>query len=82
MSSIIEDIKFQYKIGGIANKMIYWNVGLFLLSIPFFYQFRVGVFEYPNWLAVSSDFGVMLTRPWTVLTYAFFTTDFGICFLT
>nr|WP_294777602.1 rhomboid family intramembrane serine protease [uncultured Flavobacterium sp.] len=72
MSSIIEDIKFQYKIGGIANKMIYWNVGLFLLSIPFFYQFRVGVFEYPNWLAVSSDFGVMLTRPWTVLTYAFF----------
>lgn len=70
--SIIEDIKVQYKIGGIANKMIYWNVGLYLLSIIFFYQFKLGVFDYPNWLAVSSDPSVLITRPWTLLTYAFF----------
>lgn len=70
--SIIEDLKFQYKIGGIANKMIYWNVGVFLLSIPLFYQFKLGVFDYPNWLAVSSDPKVVLTKPWTLLTYAFF----------
>ena len=69
--SIIEDLKFQYKIGGIANKMIYWNVGVFLLSILFFYQFKLGVFNYPNWLAVSSEPMVVLTRPWTLLTYAF-----------
>ncbi|MBF6642454.1 rhomboid family intramembrane serine protease [Flavobacterium sp. J49] len=72
MSSIIDDIKFQYRIGGIANKMIYWNVGVFLLSIPLFYQFKVGVFDYPSWLAVSSEPSVVVTRPWTVLTYAFF----------
>lgn len=70
--SIIEDIKLQYKIGGIANKMIYWNVGIFLLSIPLFYQFRSGVFDYPTWLAVASEPTVVLTRPWTLLTYAFF----------
>jgi membrane associated rhomboid family serine protease len=72
MSSIIDDLKFQYKIGGIANKMIYWNVAVFLVSIIFFYQFRVGVFAYPNWLAVSSEPMEVLTKPWTLLTYAFF----------
>jgi membrane associated rhomboid family serine protease len=58
--------------GGIANKMIYWNVGLFLLSIIFFYEFKFGVFNFPDWLAVSSEPSVVLTRPWTLLTYAFF----------
>ena len=72
MNSIIDDLKFQYKIGGIANKMIYWNVGVFLLSILFFYQFKSGTFDFPNWLAVSSDPMVVFTKPWTLLTYAFF----------
>ena len=69
--NIIDDIKLQYKIGGIANKMIYWNVGLFLLSIIFFYQFKTGGFNYPNWLAVSSEPNVLLYNPWTLLSYAF-----------
>ncbi len=71
MSSILDDIKLQYKIGGIANKMIYWNVGIFLLSIPLFYQFKLGFFDYPGWLAVSSAPMDVLTYPWTLLTYAF-----------
>ena len=70
--NIIDDLKFQYRVGGIANKMIYWNVGIFLLSIPFFYQFKSGIFEFPNWLAISSVPILFLTRPWTLLTYAFF----------
>ena len=70
--NIIDDIKLQYKIGGIANKMIYWNVGFFLLSIPLFYQFKLGFFDYPDWLAVSSEPLVFLYKPWTLLTYAFF----------
>ena len=69
--NIIDDIKLQYRIGGIANKMIYWNVGLFLLSIIFFYQFKTGGFDYPNWLAVSSEPNVLLYNPWTLLSYAF-----------
>ena len=74
--NILDDIKMQYKIGGITNKMIYWNVGLFLLSIVFFYQFKLGVFSYPSWLAVSSDPTLVLIRPWTVFTYAFFHAGF------
>ena len=70
--SIIEDLKFQYRVGGIANKMIYWNVGFFLLSIPLFYQFKSGGFDYPDWLAVSSEPMAIIYKPWTLLTYAFF----------
>jgi membrane associated rhomboid family serine protease len=70
--SILEDLKWQYKIGGIANKMIYWNVGVFLVSIIFFYQFNFGVFGFTNWLAVSSEPMEVLTKPWTLITYAFF----------
>ncbi|MDN3677389.1 rhomboid family intramembrane serine protease [Flavobacterium paronense] len=70
--SIIEDLKFQYRVGGIANKMIYWNVGFFLLSIIFFYQFKSGAFDFPNWVAISSEPTTVLTKPWTLLTYAFF----------
>jgi membrane associated rhomboid family serine protease len=70
--SILEDLKLQYKIGGIANKMIYWNVGLFILSIPLFYQFTSGFFDYPTWLAVSSEPMEALYKPWSLITYAFF----------
>lgn len=71
MSSIFDDIKFQYRVGGIANKMIYWNVGLFLLSL-IFYQFDSGTINFPDWLEITSNPEVVLTRPWTLLTYAFF----------
>lgn len=71
MGNIWDDIKMQYRIGGIANKMVYWNVGLFLLSLVF-YQFRTGVFAIPDWLAISSQPNVILYQPWTLFTYAFF----------
>jgi len=56
--------------GGIANKVIYWNVGIFLLSLVF-YQFKTGVFDFPDWLSLSSNPKNVLYFPWTLLTYAF-----------
>jgi membrane associated rhomboid family serine protease len=76
MSSFKDDLKFQYRLGGIDNKLIFWNIGFFLLSIIFFYQFKVGYFDYPNWLAVSSEPSIVLTKPWTLLTYAFLHYEF------
>jgi len=70
--SILEDLKMQYKLGGIALKMIYWNIGCFLVSLVFFYQYKSGVFEFPNWVALSSEPMVFGLKPWTFLTYAFF----------
>lgn len=70
--SVLEDLKRQYKTGGISNKMIYWNVGIFLISIIFFYQFKLGFFLFPDWLALSSYPEVVFNKPWTLLSYAFF----------
>ncbi|WP_338408631.1 rhomboid family intramembrane serine protease [uncultured Flavobacterium sp.] len=77
MSSIIDDLKMQYKFGGITQRLIYWNVTCFLISLVFFYQFSVGVFYFPNWIALSSDPSVFILKPWTLLTYAFLHDGFG-----
>ncbi len=68
--SIIEDIKLQYKIGGIANRVIYWNVAIFLLSL-YFYQFKELRFDFPHWISLASNPKEVLYFPWTLLTYAF-----------
>ncbi|WP_369769477.1 rhomboid family intramembrane serine protease [Flavobacterium sp. WC2416] len=70
--NILDDLKIQYKLGGIANRLIYWNVGCFLVSLLFFYEFKGGVFNFPTWIALSTDSSNFLFKPWTFLTYAFF----------
>ncbi len=77
MNSILDDLKAQYKFGGIAQKLIFWNIAVFLVSLLFFYQFGTGSFDFPNWIALSSDTSVFIFKPWTVLTYAFFHDGFG-----
>ena len=74
--NILDDLKMQYKLGGIALKMIYWNVGCFLVSLVFFYQFKIGTFDFPNWIALLSEPSVFVLKPWTFLTYAFFHDSF------
>lgn len=75
MSKIIDDIKLEYRIGGIVNKLIYWNIGIFLLSL-YFYEFRIGEFLFPNWLALNSDFEIAICNIWTLISYAFLHHDF------
>ncbi|MEO8237545.1 MAG: rhomboid family intramembrane serine protease [Flavobacterium sp.] len=69
--NILDDLKLQYKLGGIAMRVIFWNIACFLISLVFFYQYSGGGFNYPDWLALSSDPNVFLYKPWTFLTYAF-----------
>ena len=61
--TVFDDIKLQYKIGGVANRIIYWNVAAFLVSLIFFYQFKVGVFSYPKWIILSSNLNVLVYFP-------------------
>lgn len=65
--NILDDLKLQYKLGGFEQKLIYWNCGVFLLSLPFV----MGLFAFPNWLTLSSDSKEMLFKPWTLITYFF-----------
>lgn len=74
--NILDDLKLQYKLGGFEQKLIYWNCGVFLLSILFFYQFRIGQFDFPTWIALSSNSSDLLFKPWTLLTYSFFHAGF------
>jgi len=69
---IINDLKQQYKLGGITFRLIYWNVACFLLSLIFFYQFKIGNFDFPSWLALNTEPTNFIIYPWTFLTYAFF----------
>jgi membrane associated rhomboid family serine protease len=77
MSSILDDLKMQYQFGGIAFRLIFWNVLCFLVSVLFFYQFQLGIFNFPNWIALSSDPTIFITQPWTLISYAFFHHGFG-----
>ncbi|MDX6182328.1 rhomboid family intramembrane serine protease [Flavobacterium sp. Fl-77] len=74
--NILDDLKLQYKLGGIAMRVIYWNIACFLISLVFFYEYSGGGFAYPNWLALSSDPNAFMFKPWTFLTYAFFHATF------
>ncbi|WP_296686562.1 rhomboid family intramembrane serine protease [Flavobacterium sp.] len=77
MSSILDDLKMQYKLGGVAFRLVFWNVLCFLVSLLFFYQFQLGVFNFPDWIALTSDPNVLITKPWTLIGYAFFHHGFG-----
>ena len=77
MSSILDDLKMQYKLGGVAFRLIFWNVLCFLVSLLFFYQFQLGVFNFPDWIALTSDPNGLITKPWTLISYAFFHHGFG-----
>jgi membrane associated rhomboid family serine protease len=74
--NILDDLKMQYKMGGFEQKVIYWNCGVFLLSILFFYRFRLGFFDFPTWIALSSNAKEVIYAPWTLLTYFFFHAGF------
>lgn len=70
--NILDDLKLQYKTGGMVQKLIFWNIGCFLLSLVFFYSFSIGKFEIPYWIALSSDLGTFFRTPWTLVTFNFF----------
>lgn len=74
--NILEDLKLQYRMGGFEQKIIYWNIGTFLVSIVFFYQFKIGFFDFPNWISLSSNWRTALFSPWTFLSYSFFHAGF------
>lgn len=72
MNEIFKDIKEQYRYNDMSQKLIFWNIGLFIISLPFFFQFKLGYFDFPNFIALNSNPNKFLFFPWTFITYAFF----------
>ena len=69
---IIDDLKAQYRTGGIEMQLIFWNIGLAIIYflIEAFSSQAIGYVNY--WLLLSSSPSELLFKPWTLLTYAFF----------
>lgn len=82
---ILDELKSEYKFGGIVQRLIFWNVGLFVIPMIIFSILKLsGIYlpEYDwtlgstqNWFALSSEFKD-LWKTWTLITYAFLHHDF------
>ncbi len=77
MSKIIDDLKLQYKMGEISQKLIYWNVAIF--AIPYIVFGLLGLFNihinFLNYVSLSSNPADLLWKPWSIITYGFFHSD-------
>ncbi|GGB75889.1 rhomboid family intramembrane serine protease [Flavobacterium suaedae] len=78
---LLDDLKLQYKAGGITQKLIFWNVGLFIIPLVIFSLlslFNVNVLFLrwdiagtDDWLSLSSVPADLLWKPWSLITYSF-----------
>lgn len=73
MVDIFNDIKTTFKHGSVLTRLIYVNIGVFLLvKIAGVIFYLTGTFNpLVNWLAVPSSVPALLLKPWTVITYMF-----------
>ena len=76
--SILNEIKQQFRMGGITEKIIYLNVILF--AVPWILKGILSLFgiafTFTEYISLSSNPADLLWKPWSVLTYAFFHADF------
>ncbi|MGO4905761.1 rhomboid family intramembrane serine protease [Flavobacterium sp. W20_MBD1_R3] len=72
--NIIDDLKLQYKMGGLVLRLIFWNVSLFVFPWLFFAIISVlGIdIDYMEYVSLSSNPANLLWKPWSLLSYAFF----------
>jgi membrane associated rhomboid family serine protease len=82
---ILDDLKMEYRTGGIVQRLIFWNIGLFVLPLILFSILRLSGIDVTSfdWRAggndffsLSSDPADLLWKPWSLLSYAFLHADF------
>ncbi len=72
--TVFEDLKIQYKIGGVAIRLIFWNILFFVVPEVVFSLsklFSIHI-DYFNYVSLSSNSINLLWKPWSILSYAFF----------
>ncbi|MCB4808007.1 rhomboid family intramembrane serine protease [Tamlana sp. 62-3] len=63
MSSFVQDLKYKFSNLNVLEKIIAINVVVFFLSLVFKNQM--------TWFELPSSFGEFITKPWTIISYAF-----------
>jgi len=79
--NLIEDLKFQYKMGNVGVRLIFWNILLFAIPEVFFalvQLFQIDI-NYLSFVSLSTNWSDLAWKPWSILSYAFF--HFGIIHL-
>ena len=76
--NLLDEIKESFREGSALTRLIYINLGLFLLIriTNVFYFLSDTEFPILDWLALPADFGMLASRPWTLITYMFLHFDF------
>lgn len=76
--NIWQEIKESFKEGSVLTRLIYINLGIFLIIriINVFYFLSAAEFPFIDWLALPADFKTLANRPWTLITYMFLHFDF------
>ncbi len=74
-TGIFDEIKETFKHGSMLTRLIYINLGVFLIVKivdAFVGLFAIGTENVLiQWLAVPADLSILLYKPWTVFTYMF-----------
>lgn len=77
--NLLENLKQTYRQGNAVTRLIFLNVALYLTLQIFLIVMRLftlqGDFIFP-FLALPSNFGALLLKPWTLVTYMFLHKDF------
>lgn len=81
MSTVLDNIKYQFRQGGMYLNLLYVNVGVYLvLQVLFiFSELMVNgkILSIPySFLAVNTNFESLLYKPWTIITNAFVHVEF------
>ena len=74
MSSIIEDIKKNFSSGNALTKLIYINVGVFLLIkllYVFSFLFSLPFLTITDYLSLPANTSILAKKPWSIITYMF-----------
>lgn len=76
--NIWDEIKESFKEGSALTRLIYINLGVFLVFriLNVFFFLSGTPFPFMDWLALPADFGLLASRPWTLITYMFLHFDF------
>ena len=79
MDNILNNLKHEFKKGTILNKLIYINVGVFLLFsilgvLSFMFQFDISPLL--NKLYLPAENSRLISQPWTFITYMFLHSGF------
>ena len=79
LMNYIKDIKSRYKKGNIVERIIYINsiIFIFTLFISVIQElYKIEINGILKWFALDHNFSILLSKPWTIISYGFLHADF------